>query len=122
MAARTKPTTVDAYVAQVEPHLRPLYAEARAFVRTHAPARLDERLYMGMPTWIGAWPALYLADYSRHVNLGFYRGADLADPDGLLEGTGKSLRHVKLRSEADLTPKLAKLVKAAAKLDAEMGK
>ena len=32
-----------------------------------------------------------------HVNLGFYYGAALEDPEGLLEGTGKKLRHVKVR-------------------------
>ncbi len=35
-----------------------------------------------------------------YVNLGFYQGAQLPDPDGLLEGTGKSLRHVKVRQLA----------------------
>jgi|SRR5450755_3876848 hypothetical protein len=39
----------------------------------------------------------YIAVYSTHVNLGFYHGASLADPKGLLEGIGKGLRHVKLR-------------------------
>lgn len=39
----------------------------------------------------------YIAVQSAHVNLGFYHGASLADPAGLLEGTGKELRHVKVR-------------------------
>ena len=38
----------------------------------------------------------YIAIYSKHVNLGFYHGATLKDPDGLLEGSGKLLRHVKI--------------------------
>lgn len=38
----------------------------------------------------------YIAVQSGHVNLGFYHGASLADPNGLLEGTGKTLRHVKI--------------------------
>ena len=40
----------------------------------------------------------YIAVLGEHVNLGFYHGASLSDPAGLLEGTGKKLRHVKLRS------------------------
>src|SRR5712692_9651688 len=32
--------------------------------------------------------------YSNHVNLGFHDGATLADPDGILEGSGKQIRHV----------------------------
>ena len=39
----------------------------------------------------------YIAVQTTHVNLGFYHGASLADPTGLLEGTGKKLRHLKLR-------------------------
>src|SRR6185312_15678878 len=37
----------------------------------------------------------YIAVQSSHINLGFYHGASLADPTGLLEGTGKELRHIK---------------------------
>ncbi len=39
----------------------------------------------------------YIAVYGSYVNLGFYHGASLPDPAGLLEGSGKVLRHVKLR-------------------------
>ena len=39
----------------------------------------------------------YTAVHSAHVNVGFYRGADLPDPAGLLDGSGKRMRHVKLR-------------------------
>lgn len=48
------------------------------------------------------------------VNLGFYRGVELPDPAGLLEGTGKLHRHVKLRTTADLeSPALMALLEAA---------
>lgn len=43
----------------------------------------------------------YIMPASKHVNLGFYYGAELDDPEGLLEGTGKNLRHVKVRSIAE---------------------
>lgn len=36
--------------------------------------------------------------HSRHVNLQLHRATELPDPAGLLEGTGKNLRHVKIRS------------------------
>ncbi|HEX3123771.1 MAG TPA: DUF1801 domain-containing protein [Rhodanobacteraceae bacterium] len=39
----------------------------------------------------------YANAFKAHVNVGFFRGAELADPDRLLEGTGKFMRHVKLR-------------------------
>ena len=49
-----------------------------------------------------------------YVNLGFYQGAELADPKRLLEGTGKGLRHVKIRTLADANrPPVRALVAAA---------
>ena len=52
------------------------------------------------------------ADY---VRLGLYRGAELPDPSGLLEGHGKVHRHVKLRTSEDLDrPALRDLMAAAA--------
>lgn len=40
----------------------------------------------------------YIAVYASHIILGFYHGALLSDPSGVLEGTGKGLRHIKLAS------------------------
>ena len=40
--------------------------------------------------------------YSRHVNLGFYRGAQLPDPQRVLQGTGKKFRHIRFDSPDDL--------------------
>lgn len=41
----------------------------------------------------------YVAIYSAHVNIGFFHGAELSDPEGLLQGSGKFMRHVKLKPE-----------------------
>lgn len=43
-----------------------------------------------------------VAPHSKHVTLGIWGGAELPDPAGLLEGSGKVHRHVKLRQPADL--------------------
>ena len=48
----------------------------------------------------------YVLPYDNWVNLGFYRGADLEDPEGLLEGTGANMRHVKVRA-VDAVPERA---------------
>src|SRR5215468_4613887 len=37
--------------------------------------------------------AVYIGVYTHHVNLGFYRGALMEDPAGVLEGSGKQMRH-----------------------------
>jgi hypothetical protein len=39
----------------------------------------------------------YIAVQADHINLGFYHGTSLQDPDGLLVGSGKALRHIKIR-------------------------
>ncbi len=41
----------------------------------------------------------YVNIFTSHVNVGFFRGAELADPAGLLQGTGKFMRHTKLRPD-----------------------
>ena len=44
----------------------------------------------------------YIATNARHVNLGFPRGSTLADPNRVLEGDGKTMRHIKFASQRDL--------------------
>ena len=44
----------------------------------------------------------YVNAFTAHVNVGFFRGAEIADPHGILEGTGKFMRHVKLRPDQDV--------------------
>ncbi len=62
-----------------------------------------ELLHDGHPTACVADAAFaYVNAFKAHVNVGFFRGAELADPNGLLEGTGKFMRHVKLRPEGDV--------------------
>ena len=57
-----------------------------------------ELLHDGHPTaCVGEAAFAYVNAFQAHVNLGFFRGAELADPAGLLEGSGKYMRHVKLR-------------------------
>ena len=43
----------------------------------------------------------YIMPFRSWVNLGFFQGVSLMDPQGLLEGTGARLRHIKLRTVDD---------------------
>ncbi len=74
-----------------------------------------ELLHDGCPTACVADAAFaYVNAFTAHVNVGFFRGAELADPAGLLEGTGKYMRHVKLGTDGDLdATALITLVEAA---------
>ena len=47
-------------------------------------------------------PFAYVNVFKAHVNVGFFAGADLPDPAALLEGSGKRMRHVKLRPPAKI--------------------
>jgi hypothetical protein len=85
-----------------------------------------ELLHDGHPTaCIGDAAFAYVNAFTAHVNVGFFRGAEIADPDRLLEGTGRFMRHVKLRPERDVdATALIKLIESAytdmkRRLDAE---
>ena len=57
-----------------------------------------ELLHDGHPTaCVGDAAFGYVNAFKDHVNVGFFRGAEIADPNKLLEGTGRLMRHVKLR-------------------------
>ncbi|MGD9092147.1 MAG: DUF1801 domain-containing protein [Anaerolineales bacterium] len=56
----------------------------------------------------------YIAAFRDHVNLGFYYGAGLSDPEGLLDGTGKKMRHIKVRDiEMVKQPAIRRMIEAA---------
>jgi hypothetical protein len=60
---------------------------------------------------------VHIAVYSKHVNLGFNHGASLADPKGILKGTGNRIRHLTIRVDADLAkPELRSYVRRARKV------
>ena len=74
-----------------------------------------ELLHDGHPTaCVGEAAFGYVNVFTAHVNVGFFLGAHLADPAGLLEGAGKNMRHVKLRPGAAVDrAALAALIEAA---------
>ena len=61
-------------------------------------ADVREVLHDGHPTaCVDDAGFAYVNAFTHHVNVGFFKGAQLADPNGLLEGSGKFMRHVKVR-------------------------
>lgn len=59
----------------------------------------------------------HIAVYAKGVNLGFNQGATLADPSGILEGAGKQIRHIKIRTPKDLArPEIRAYVRWARKI------
>jgi hypothetical protein len=77
-----------------------------------------ELLHDGHPTaCVGDAAFGYANAFTAHVNIGFFRGAQLPDPAGLLQGTGKYMRHVKLRPDTVVDASSLAALIAAAYLD-----
>ena len=76
---------------------------------------VGEVLHDGQPTaCVDGAAFAYVGVFTAHVNVGFFQGAELPDPGGLLEGSGKFMRHVKLRPDAEAdAAALAALIEAA---------
>jgi hypothetical protein len=98
-------------------HADELGAIARRWFETMRACGDDVRelLHDGQPTaCVGDAAFAYVDAFRAHVNVGFFRGAEIADPDGLLEGVGKFMRHVKLGPDRDVDVRaLRKLVQNA---------
>ena len=74
-----------------------------------------ECLHDHMPTaCVGDAAFAYVNAFTAHAAIGFFHGASLPDPAGLLEGSGKRMRHVKLRPGAEVDElALTALIEAA---------
>lgn len=110
----------EAVVAKHPPEVQKLASKARALVIEAMPGVLETVWPKQGVTSYGTGPKKMSDHFTfflfnkGHLSFGFYFGAELPDPEGLLEGTGKSLRHVKVRSEDDLArPALKALLKKA---------
>jgi hypothetical protein len=88
---------IDAWLREGQDELRSIAREWFERIR-QCGGDVRERMHDGQPTaCIGDAAFAYVAAFKDHVNVGFFRGAELADAGGLLEGTGRSMRHVKVR-------------------------
>jgi hypothetical protein len=79
-----------------------------------------ELLHDGHPTaCVGDAAFAYVNAFRAHVNVGFFRGAEIADPGHLLEGTGKFMRHVKLGPGRDVDAAALERLIATAYVDVQ---
>ncbi len=103
--------------AWMEEHDGELGAIARAWfeVMRGCGDEVRELLHDGCPVaCLGDAPFGYVNVFTSHVNVGFFQGAALRDPARLLEGSGKFMRHVKLRpGTATDDAALRRLIEAA---------
>ena len=99
------------------PALQKLARGLRSLVKASVPGTKTTVNSWGIPTFETDVPFCFYMIGKKHVTFGFHYGTSLHDPERLLEGTGKNIRHVKLRTPQDLEQKgLKELVIAAARL------
>ena len=97
------------YLAPYDPHVSNLTLALRDLVLEEAPEAIESiskgyalaigYSFTGKPMKDGF---CHIVTYSTHVNLGFNRGALLPDPNGVLVGKGKAIRHIPIRNESEL--------------------
>ena len=107
-------------MAESEAAMRPIAERLRAIVLEVHPGAVEVVRLGDRAATYGLGPKkmsegyCYVLPYTSWVNLGFYKGAELPDPSGLLEGTGAKLRHVKVHSLAGADdPAVRELVEVA---------
>ncbi len=94
-----------------------LARQTSKFVLDNAP-EVEEKVQSGWKVITYSYGKAFcaVAPHKNWVNLQFYAGAELNDRAGLLEGSGKSMRHVKIRSSKDLNNHLKLLIKESVSL------
>jgi hypothetical protein len=100
--------TFEDILHQSTPKIAELARKIRALILEMSPSHTVE--FISLKDRVAAYgygkkerdQLVYIALPKDWVRLGFYWGSDLPDPDHLLEGDGKRLRHIKVRSEQDI--------------------
>ena len=106
----------DGWFAALDESIAPLATDLRSLIRKAA-LNATECIKWGTPNYEKNGPICSIRTGKGFVALQFGQiGTSLKDPDGLLEGTGKAMRHVKIRSKTDLKKQLfTSWIKQAAK-------
>lgn len=113
--------TVDEYVRALPAEQAEIVSALRALVRSAAPKAV-ETVKWAQPVYEHGGPMIFIKAHKAHVNFGFWRGAEMADPGGLLQGDGDRMRHIKLISRRDIRPTAFKaLVRQAVRLNTARG-
>jgi hypothetical protein len=114
-------TSVDDYVAKLDGAQAEVIRALRQIIREIAPDA-KESIKWAQPVFEENGPFAFMKANKNHVTFGFWRGAELADPEGLLEGDGDRMKHVKLAGPGDIRPKVLRaFVRAAVELNRTKG-
>ena len=105
----------DEYLKDQSPKNQAIIRALRRFVKRVQPG-LDEAVKWGNGCWLGRdGPVAYVYSATGYVQFGFFRGSSLKDPKGLLEGSGRYVRHTKVRASSGIDERaFAALLRQAA--------
>jgi hypothetical protein len=113
--------TVDGYLAGLESWQAEIVSQVRGIILQAAP-QARESIKWAQPVYESGGPFAYMKAFKKAVNFGFWRGIDLDDPKGILEGSGDKMRHVKLTSLEDIdAAQFADFVRQAVELNQVKG-
>ncbi|MBM3310906.1 MAG: DUF1801 domain-containing protein [Candidatus Aminicenantes bacterium] len=113
-----KGMTVDQWVETLPPETKAIVKELRAVIRRAVP-QARELIKYSWPWYYLSKPIAAIMVAGGHVNLELYRGAELKPAQIPLEGTGKSMRHLKIFKAAEVKKlPVADLIREAAELEA----
>lgn len=108
---------IEKWCSDLTEEQRKIVLELREIVLSQD-VRLREEVKWNQPCFYGNSMVCYIQKAKTHVSLGFGKGSTLVDRQGVLEGSGGRMRHVKLRMGANIErEKLDKPVKEAIALD-----
>jgi len=102
--------TVEEYLSNLPPDLQAITRELRTVARQNMPGAHEFIYHDAVGYSVSESPfdrICYIAPQKGYVNFGFFFGADLPDPEHLLVGEGKRLRHVKIRIVKDAKIRLS---------------
>lgn len=85
---------VDLYISEADEKWQFLLRELRHLMFQHLPPNSQEHIRYKIPFYYYRGPLCYLNPRKTHLDLGFYRGAELSNEQGILEGDGKLVRHI----------------------------
>ena len=106
---------VDQLLKKYDPHVRELAQKLRRLVKKTLPAATETVKWGNTVYLLDGKNLAWIVGYKDHADLGFFAGARLDSK--LLEGTGKGIRHIKVRNEDDIKEdEFVRLLKEAAKL------
>ena len=112
--------TIDAYIEKHPDWRGEAMRSVHALILETVPG-IKSSIKWAQPVYESGGPMIFIKGASKHISVGFWRGAELADPQGLFDGDGDRMRHLKLKSAVLPRAQLVAWIQEAVSLNALNG-